>query len=100
MVNEGQHQQPPSYPVDPGYPVQGGAGPGPAVPPPPYGYTPTAQTHIITQPVNIVYAPHIYFGDHPQQATCPNCRATVFTQVQHETGTITWLIAGGVCLLG
>ena len=56
---------------------------------------------VAVQPIGVIYAtPRMHFGDRSQQSICPNCQATVMTQVHHETGLITWLIAGGLCLVG
>lgn len=52
-----------------------------------------------SQPMVVVSAPAIV-GDHPMQTVCPNCRASIVTNVVHSTGGVTWLIAGGLCLLG
>ena len=66
------------------------------------GYSPYAMgpPQAIAVPVGIVYTTSLHYGDHPQQLICPHCRANVLSQVKHETGLITWLIAGGLCLLG
>lgn len=36
----------------------------------------------------------------PTQITCPNCNAVVITETTFKNGTMTWLLAGGMCLAG
>lgn len=63
-----------------------------------------SSTNVNMQPPIIIQQPVIVrpmlFSDRPQQVTCPNCRADIFTGVKYESGIATWLIAGGICLLG
>lgn len=56
--------------------------------------------HEPTQP-NIVYVGlPMRLGDNSVRVMCPNCQANVLTDVKHESGLLTWLIAGGLCFLG
>ncbi|RNA30609.1 lipopolysaccharide-induced tumor necrosis factor-alpha factor [Brachionus plicatilis] len=72
----------------PSYPVQ----------PPPYPSQP------MQYPSNVVIQPVInqrnFLGKDPSYITCPSCRAQVLTNISHETGLGTWLIAGGICFVG
>ncbi|GAU95147.1 hypothetical protein RvY_06822 [Ramazzottius varieornatus] len=36
----------------------------------------------------------------PCQIQCPSCNNNVLTQTEYEAGAMTWLWAGGLCLLG
>lgn len=38
--------------------------------------------------------------DRPVRCTCPSCRANIVTHLNFESGIATWLISGGLCLLG
>jgi lipopolysaccharide-induced tumor necrosis factor-alpha factor len=55
---------------------------------------------IIPGPPSLAFGTAVHFGDRPQQCKCPNCRADVLTMTKHNTGVITWLLAGGLCLIG
>ncbi|XP_022338255.1 LITAF domain-containing protein-like [Crassostrea virginica] len=88
---QGQYPPPPQgqYPPPPqGYPSQQGYAPPPGQP----------QTTVIAQPVAVV--PCMTMRDIPVRVTCPSCRADVMTSTVFETGTMTWLLAGILCILG
>jgi hypothetical protein len=88
---------PPPYAVQGGMPHQQQMQPQMPIQQP-YAAYPTV---VLAPQPGVVYTiarPH--FGDHPQQVTCPNCRAQVLSQVNHTTGLITWLIAGGLFCIG
>lgn len=70
------------------------------MPPPPPAFT---TTHIVHQPA-VIHQPVIgvaqRFGQHPCNATCATCRASIVTTTAYEVGTFTWLIAAIICFLG
>ena len=37
---------------------------------------------------------------YPTQITCPSCNAVVITDTTYINGSMTWLLAGGMCLAG
>jgi lipopolysaccharide-induced tumor necrosis factor-alpha factor len=41
-----------------------------------------------------------FLGHNPTQIQCPRCQRQVFTRVQYEIGTGTWLIALGIFVFG
>eukprot|EP01117_Protostelium_nocturnum_P005269 TRINITY_DN191_c0_g1_i1.p2 TRINITY_DN191_c0_g1~~TRINITY_DN191_c0_g1_i1.p2 ORF type:complete len:148 (+),score=28.13 TRINITY_DN191_c0_g1_i1:286-729(+) len=40
------------------------------------------------------------WGELPQRHVCQYCNSNIVTHVHYETGGLTWLAAGGLCLLG
>lgn len=42
----------------------------------------------------------VLYGDIPIQCTCPNCYQPIVTRIEKNTGLITWLICGGIILVG
>ena len=91
----GQLLQQPPPPV--AYPAQGDVPPpykegapvaGYATPP---GAVPANTTVIVHQQ---------QFNQFPVSCMCPNCHQSVVTTTVAETSTLTWLISGGICLLG
>ncbi|KAL6482492.1 hypothetical protein MHYP_G00105720 [Metynnis hypsauchen] len=40
------------------------------------------------------------FGDSPVQVTCPTCRNTGLTNVEHSAGLLTYLFCGGLFFCG
>lgn len=95
----------PAYPQQPGYPPQQGYPPPQAGYPPPQGYAPpvgahaTHQTTIIQQPTAVVVGSAVY-GESPVSMMCPYCSATIVTSVTYNPGTLTWLVCGGLILVG
>ena len=65
-------------------------------PPPPHQAGVT--TVVMTQPGG-VYLPMVY-GPNPISMTCPHCQAAVVTATTYEPGVLTWLVCGGVALMG
>jgi lipopolysaccharide-induced tumor necrosis factor-alpha factor len=42
----------------------------------------------------------IMFGPMPMAMTCPHCQAQIVTSTSYEPGTLTWLLCGGIALVG
>ena len=53
---------------------------------------PPTQTVVLTNNIN--------FGETPVQLRCPNCQKDVITNVHHESGLLTWISVGVLCILG
>ncbi|XP_076358770.1 lipopolysaccharide-induced tumor necrosis factor-alpha factor homolog [Tachypleus tridentatus] len=47
----------------------------------------------------VVVAQPALFGEAPCQTTCPNCRNTIVTTVQRESGVCTWIAVVVVLLV-
>ncbi len=56
--------------------------------PPPFG------THMFITTRGILY------GDEPIQCMCPHCCQPIVTRVEKKAGLVTWIICGGIVLLG
>ncbi|NWI70564.1 LITAF factor, partial [Todus mexicanus] len=52
----------------------------------------TVQTVYVQQPV--------VFHDRPVQMCCPSCNQMIVTRLSYDSGALTWLSCGGLCLLG
>jgi len=96
----GMAPPPGAYPPPPGgaYPQPP---PGAYAPPPPGAYPPPGQAVAVAPAANVtvvVQAPQL--GFYPATVTCPHCQKTVQTRVQYESGGLTWLAIGGLCLFG
>jgi lipopolysaccharide-induced tumor necrosis factor-alpha factor len=71
----------------------------------PYSEFPPSQPSYTQQPQQYQYPPmqpmqqamplRPYFTKEPERVTCPNCHKSIITQVRHENGTATYLIAFG-----
>nr|ALG36746.1 lipopolysaccharide-induced tumor necrosis factor-alpha factor 2 [Brachionus koreanus] len=81
-----EKNQPPSYQVQP-----------PPYPSTNYPQQMQSSPNIVIQPV-IGQRP--FLGKDPSYVSCPSCRAQVLTNISFENGLGTWLIAGGICLVG
>eukprot|EP01115_Flamella_aegyptia_P008861 TRINITY_DN37091_c0_g1_i1.p1 TRINITY_DN37091_c0_g1~~TRINITY_DN37091_c0_g1_i1.p1 ORF type:complete len:161 (-),score=37.55 TRINITY_DN37091_c0_g1_i1:154-579(-) len=103
------------YPAQTYQPYNGAAYNGQAYPPP-YAPTPNPEVNVV------VSAPPVYatnpntplitadvhhhhhhgqkWGETPQRHYCQFCGNHVVTEVRYETGTLTWIAAGGLVLLG
>ena len=59
-------------------------------------------TIITTQPTTIVTTAVVVpaFRENPAQVVCPHCQAQIITATHFETGTLTWLMCGVLCILG
>lgn len=94
---------PPSQPAAAGYPPPGAGYPPPAAgyAPQPGPYPPHHQhaTVVVTQPV-VIPGATMRFGQAPATITCQHCQATVTTATDYTTGLMTWLLAGGICIVG
>lgn len=86
---------------------QAGAKPGDYPPPQPqaypqpqpYGPPPgTTATTIITPPGPIIV--NMAFGESPISMVCPHCQTHIITCTTYQDGTLTWLAAGALCLVG
>jgi len=97
-------------PPQQGYPPQGYPPPQQGFPQqgyPPQGYPPQQQgfpqqgyppNPTVIQTTTVVS--YAKFGSQPVQHTCQYCGATGITNVTHEAGLGTWLIAGAICFFG
>lgn len=52
---------------------------------------PVTEVHVIQSNV---------FGEYPVVTTCPYCHERNLTRVQHEPGSLSWLLCLGLCLIG
>lgn len=41
-----------------------------------------------------------HFRDTPMRMNCPSCKADIITSTNYEVGTLTWVIAGVIFLVG
>ncbi|CAH1787014.1 unnamed protein product [Owenia fusiformis] len=84
----------PGYPPQGAYPPQGSYPQGSY----PQGYQ---QQTVMAQPVQqTVIVQSSQLGPHPKMMECPHCHATVTTTVTYQSGGLTWLSAGLLCLFG
>ena len=44
--------------------------------------------------------PMLIPGEFPMQCTCPNCKQQIVTRTEKQNGLLTWLLVGGLCLIG
>ncbi|XP_071100087.1 lipopolysaccharide-induced tumor necrosis factor-alpha factor homolog [Haliotis cracherodii] len=100
--------QPGYAPAQPGYgapqPGYGAPQPGYGAPPPAYGapppgYAQTNTTVVMAQPSTVLLHP-ARLGEAPVQLQCPRCNAQVVSSTYYETGSLTWLAAGIICIVG
>ncbi|PAA54250.1 hypothetical protein BOX15_Mlig020675g1, partial [Macrostomum lignano] len=66
--------------------------------PPPYSDAAGPPAVVVSQPQMVVL--HSPLGMDPGTALCPACQQFVPTEVNFETGTLTWLVCASMCLLG
>ena len=72
--------------------------PHPYQPPPPGVHHVGATTTIISPPGPIIM--NMAFGESPVSMVCPHCQTHIITCTTYQDGTLTWLSAGALCLLG
>lgn len=61
----------------------------------------TATPLVPAVPVQTVYVQQpVSFLDRPVQMCCPSCNKMVVTKLTYNSGTLTWLSCGSLCLLG
>uniref|UniRef100_A0A8B9T4D6 Lipopolysaccharide induced TNF factor n=1 Tax=Anas platyrhynchos TaxID=8839 RepID=A0A8B9T4D6_ANAPL len=84
------------YPVpDPGQKPD-----GKGMNPPPYTGQPMPTNNPVTVQTVYVQQPVVVFYDRPVQMCCPSCNQMIVTRLSYESGALTWLSCGGLCLLG
>lgn len=111
-------EPPPPYSSAPSVGVAAGRNifQGPMHPPPPGGVPvfpmapgynqPTAQTVVVSAPtgtpsVQAVTVVNVsQCGPYPMQVACPHCGAHVMSETTAIPGLLTWLLAGGLLMLG
>ncbi|NP_001187935.1 lipopolysaccharide-induced tumor necrosis factor-alpha factor homolog [Ictalurus punctatus] len=82
---------------------QKAAAPYPAQPysqmyPPLQPVAPVASPPVVS--VQTVYVQPAAFGDVPAQTCCPVCSQIVVTRLEHNSGTMAWLVCAGLCIIG
>lgn len=60
----------------------------------PYPIGPT----VVAQPVAVVACQSM--RESPVRVSCTSCRADIMTATTFETGTMTWLLVGILCIIG
>ena len=67
----------------------------------PVGVAPHYQQQPITVPPTqtVVLTNNVNFGETPVQLRCPNCQKDVITNIHHESGLLTWIGVGVLCIL-
>lgn len=112
----GGYPQPIGYPQPVGYPQPGGYPPSnapqqlypPAQYPPPQpavvmtapasaGAYPTT-VDVIAVPPTIIVQQNVSLGFRSAVINCPYCHQNITTIVSYESGNLTWLAVGGLCL--
>lgn len=88
---------PPAPAGYPAYPQQGPPPQGGVMPPPGPGYQ---AVPVVTSQTQIVVASQVRYGQNPMTVQCPHCQQTVTTSLGTQTGMLTWLSAGLICLFG
>ncbi|XP_038055103.1 lipopolysaccharide-induced tumor necrosis factor-alpha factor homolog [Patiria miniata] len=99
MSSEKQYEdQPPPYPD--------GSQPGPMqpqslMPPGPVPAPQAAPAHQVNvMPGPVCVQSTVCYGEYSMAIQCPHCHNTVNTRITHQTGLLTWLVAGGIFLVG
>nr|VZH94037.1 unnamed protein product [Spirometra erinaceieuropaei] len=67
--------------------------------PPPPQFPAAAPPYTAGVPTIIVQQP-VVFGPAPVNLQCPYCQSQVLTSISHESGSLTWLAAALICILG
>ncbi|CAF4697319.1 unnamed protein product [Rotaria sp. Silwood1] len=76
--------------------------------PPPYAEKATPYPHQNAPPTGYptVYQPPLigtsmaHISEYPIQCVCPRCGASIVTRTEKQSGLLTWLICGGLFLVG
>ncbi|XP_021267300.1 lipopolysaccharide-induced tumor necrosis factor-alpha factor isoform X3 [Numida meleagris] len=84
------------YPV----PEPGPRPDGKGMNPPRYTGQPVPTSTPVTVQTVYVQQPIVVFYDRPVQMSCPSCNQMIVTRLSYESGALTWLSCGGLCLLG
>lgn len=108
VIGHAMNESAPPYPGPPMHIPPGG--PQSAMYPPPPGlhpggpaYAPVPTTAVVVQahaPVFTTTVVASVLRDVPGQTMCPHCQRNVITHTEHTSGLMTWLICGGLCLVG
>ncbi|VDM01969.1 unnamed protein product [Schistocephalus solidus] len=56
--------------------------------------------YILGAPTTVIVQQPVAFGPAPMDIQCPYCQAHVRTGLAYESGTLTWLAAALICILG
>ena len=74
--------------------------PGSVPPPPPPAGVATMTTTTTTGHTVVAMQPKRIFSRHPASVVCQHCGVNVVTRPRAEVGTVTWLAAGFLILVG
>lgn len=55
---------------------------------------------MIQQQPGFVGSPVFIPSEYPVQCVCPNCRNSIVTRTEKDIGLFTWLLVGGLILIG
>ncbi|XP_064600170.1 cell death-inducing p53-target protein 1 homolog isoform X2 [Liolophura sinensis] len=64
---------------------------------PPQGYQSGGVVYSQPQPVTVI---QMSYGPSPVTINCPHCQNHVTTSLVYETGALTWIVSGVLCLFG
>ena len=104
--NASAQEPPPPYNPPPAYAETKGAPPPNMIPPPEYKETPSSSMNLcyLYNNIKILFlVPHapatttvfvvpLEFNSKPSEVLCPHCNVPVMTRIEHEAGTLTWLL--------
>ncbi|XP_075371130.1 lipopolysaccharide-induced tumor necrosis factor-alpha factor [Mycteria americana] len=88
-----------SYPHPYPVPEPGQKPDGKGMNPPPYMGQPAPASNPVTVQTVYVQQPVVFY-DRPVQMCCPSCNQMIVTRLSYDSGALTWLSCGGLCLLG
>lgn len=96
---QGQEKYPPQQGgPPPGQYPPSGQYPPPGQYPPAYGQQGQQVTVVQGQPQTVVLTQT--FRETPVRMTCPSCHADIMSAMNYETGMLTWLLFGAMCIFG